>query len=346
MYFTGMFTDLHVFESENLVRAISAGADDAGKLKPNGDFHDFESLEPLGLKNLSTYRPGGQVYAAVKNNGLIYAACGSAGIHVLDENLALQKQYPTKGVAMDVQVHEDKLYAAQGSEGLVCYEVNGPMLKRITSYETSRGIRQVRVAPNGRFAVVHAGGAGYEILDVSDGKQIKLAKHERGWAGLVYYRQLCNGFINGEVICGTWCAGRTFMSDLGAAEPANLPDPIGLLPDMKTGGYAAYGEYALVTRDGGYSFYKPLREGEYDFEKPVYRVPDGPVFHGKPTVRENILVACDRIDGDVTVLDIADLTSPKLIRKFKISGNPDLAFIGDGIVLIPAGRQGLIKFDL
>ena len=346
MYFTGLFTDLHVFENENLVRAINETADDAGNLKRNGDFHDFEALEPLGLKNLATYRPGGQVYAAVESNGYIYAACGSAGIHVLDENLVLQNQYPTKGVAMDVQVHEEKLYAAQGSEGLICYEVNGPTLKRMTSYETSRGIRQVRVAPNGRFAVAHAGGAGYEILDVSDGKQIKLAKHERGWAGLVYYRQLCNGFIDGEVICGTWCAGRTFMSDLGAADPTNLPDPIGLLPDMKTGGYAACGEYALLTRDGGYSFYKPLREGEYDSEIPIYRIPDGPAFRGKPTVRENILVACDRIDGDVTVVDITDLKIPKLIRQFKISGNPDLAFIGDGYVLIPAGRQGLIKFNL
>jgi hypothetical protein len=35
-----------------------------------------------------------------------------------------------------------------------------------------------------------------------------------------------------------------------------------------------------------------------------------------------------------------------LIRRFKISGNPDLPFIGDGFVLIPAGYQGLFRFGL
>ncbi|QDV18754.1 hypothetical protein Pan153_34150 [Gimesia panareensis] len=51
-------------------------------------------------------------------------------------------------------------------------------------------------------------------------------------------------------------------------------------------------------------------------------------------------------DGDVTVVDITDLNTPRLIRHFQITGNPDLAFIGDGYVLIPAGRQGLIRFVL
>ena len=168
----------------------------------------------------------------------------------------------------------------------------------------------------------------------------------RGWGGLVYYRQLCNGFIDGRYICGTWCAGRTFMSDLGGDEPTNLPDPTGIMPDMRCGGYCACGQYALVTREGGYSFYKPLLAGEYGSEMPVYRIQDGPAFRGKPTVRGNILAACNRVDGDITVLDITDLTAPKLISEFKVSGNPDLPFIGDGYLMIPAGYQGLIKFEL
>lgn len=347
LYFTGLFTDLHVFKNDELVRAITPGKKgDAGKLNARGDHHDFQALKSLGLKNLSTYRPEGQVYAAVEHDGHVYAACGSDGIHVLDQDLGLVKRYPTEGFAMDVQISGKELYAAQGAEGLVFYEVDGTTLERVGSYESSRAIRQVQVTPNGRFAVVHAGGSGYEILDVSDWNEIKSIEQVRGWGGLVYYRQLCNGFVDDRIIGGTWCAGRIFMSDLGGNEPAKLPDPIGLLPDMKTGGYAACGEYALVTRDGGYSIYQPLRKGEYDSEIPVHRLPGGPAFHGKPTVRGNILVACDRIDGDITILDIADLKNPKLLHKFRISGNPDLAFIGDGYVLIPAGRQGLIKFDL
>lgn len=346
MYFTGLFTDLHIYKNEKLVKALSSQKDESAKLKASGDFHDFKAVESLGLKNLATYHPDGQVYTAVEQDGLVYAACGSAGIHVLDKKLTLLKCYPTAGFAMDVQVCGDKLYVAQGDEGLVCYEIRGPELERIAAYQAGQVLKQVRVSPDGRFAVVHVGGGSYEVVDVSNVKEFKLVKRERGWGGLVYYRQLCNGFIDGRYICGTWCAGRTFMLDLGGDEPKNLPDPIGIQPDMEHGGYCACGQYALVTRDGGYSFYKPLLEGEYDADMPVCRLEGGGKFRGKPTVRGNILAACNRIDGEVTVLDIAELTAPKLIRKFKISGNADLPFIGDGFLLIPAGYQGLIKFDL
>ncbi|MDA3925140.1 MAG: hypothetical protein PF904_10625 [Kiritimatiellae bacterium] len=346
MYFTGMFTDLHIYKNKNLVKAVTHAENSTVKLQASGDCYDFKALAQYKLKNLQTYRAGAQVYAVIEHNGYIFAACGSEGIHILDKNLKLLKKYPTIGFAMDIQAHGNKLYAAQSSEGLVCYRIEGATLERAATYKTNRAIKQVRISPNGRHAVVHVGGAGYEIINVSDWNQIRKTKYEKGWAGLVYYRQLCNGFIDDKYICGTWCAGRTFMSDLSGDKPTNLPDPIGLLPDMTHGGYCACGAYALLTRNGGYSFYKPLVSGEYEKDIPVYRIKDGSSFHGKPTVRGNILVTCDRINGDITVVDITDLKDPKLIRKFKVSGNPDLAFIGDGYILIPAGNQGIIKFDL
>ena len=346
MYFTGMFTDLHIYRDKDLVKTITHEENSAVKLQASGEFYNYKALEQYGLKDLKTYRAGGQVYAVIEHNGYIYAACGSAGIHVLDKNLKLLRQYPTEGFAMDVQACGDKLYAAQSSDGLVCYNVDGADLEKVTSYQTQLAVKQAQVTPNGRYAVVHVGGEGFEIIDVSDWDRIEKVKYEKGWAGLVYYRQLCNGFIDGQYICGTWCAGRTFMSDLGGDKPMDLPDPVGLLPDMTRGGYCACGEYALLTRKGGYSVYKPLLTGEYDFQVPVYRIQDGPDFYGKPTVRGNILAACDRINGDISLVDITDLKAPKLIRQFKISGNPDLPFIGDGYILIPAGNQGIIKFEL
>ncbi|MDY0165042.1 MAG: hypothetical protein RBS80_00775 [Thermoguttaceae bacterium] len=346
MYFTGLFTDLHIYKHDTLVKAASHPGRSRVKLTAGGDFHDFKALESSGLKNLRTYRPGGQVYAAVEQEGLVYAACGSAGIHVLGEDLTLSRQYPTAGFAMDVQIHGDKLYAAQGMDGLVCYKVSGSHLEKAGSYTPGRVVKQVRLAPNGRYAVVHVGGATYEVVDVSDCNDMKRVKLVRGWGGLAYYRQLCNGFIGDRYICGTWCAGRTFMMDFGGDEPRELPDPTGFMPDMEAGGYCACGPYALVTRRGGYSFYKPLEDGDYPADLPVYQIAGGPAFRGKPAVRGNVLAACDRIEGDVTVVDISDLTEPLLIRAFQVSGNPDVPFIGDGFILIPAGYQGLIRFDL
>lgn len=68
------------------------------------DVSDPKSPKELAQIRITHYRTQGQVYAAVENGDWIYAACGSAGIHVLDKNLQLKKVYPTRGFAMDVQV--------------------------------------------------------------------------------------------------------------------------------------------------------------------------------------------------------------------------------------------------
>lgn len=355
LYFTGLFSDLHVFHDERLAHketgeagpASDDGRRPAKRLKPEGDFHqpDLAKLQREAgprARSLLHYRPGGQVYAAVENGGYIYAACGSAGVHVLDPTLRLQAKRPTSGFAADVQVVGSKLYAAESAGGLRCYRVDGAKLELAGSYVAKAPIKQVRVSPDGRMAVVHVGGSTYEILDVSDGAHLRLVKTERGWGGLVYYRQLCNGFIDGKFICGTWCGGRTFMSDLSASQPRPLPDVMGILPDMGAGGYCPRGEYALLTRGGGYSFYKPGYEGKYE-NLPIYKLKNGPQFFGKPTCRGNVLVACNRITGDVTLVDIAQLREPRLIGRFQVTGNVDCAFLGDDAVLIPAGYQGLFR---
>lgn len=346
LYFTGLFTDLHVYHNEALVKAIPQRNRGRIELSAKGDFHDFKAQAKDDLKGLKTYRPGGQVYAAVEQNGLIYAACGMEGIQVLDKDLTLLRKYPTAGFAMDVQVYGAKLYAAQGLDGLVCYQVDGASLVRVAAYDVDRVIKQVRVTPDGRFAAAHVGGSTYEIIDVSSPDKFKRVQLVRGWGGLAYYRQLCNGFIDGRYLCGTWCGGRTFLMDFGGAKPEELPDPTGFLPDMEAGGYCACGPYALLTRDGGYSYYKPCQDGNYPAKLAVSRIEGGPAFRGKPAVRGNILAACDRIEGDVTLVDISNLEAPKLIRQFRVSGNPDVPFVGDGLVLIPAGYQGLIRIDL
>ena len=348
LYFTGMFSDLHVFRSAKLAKAETGQTGPPQRrLKVEGDFHlpDMEKLrqevKPLA-QYLMHYRPSGQVYAAVEKDGVVFAACGSAGIHVLDENFDVQANYPTRGFAMDVQTVGNRLYAAESSGGLGIYKVEGTRLEELGTYVSKAPIKQVRVSPDGRFAVLHAGGSTYEIVNVADAAHPRHVQTERGWGGLVYYRQLCNGFIDGRYICGTWCGGRTFMLDLGGFKPEPLQDVLGILPDMEAGGYGACGSYALLTRGGGYSFFQPGFDGKYE-DLPVYKLRGAQAFRGKPTSQGDLLVACDRVEGDVTVADISNLSEPKLICRFQLSGSADCAFIGEHDVLIPAGYQGLFK---
>ncbi|OGV70039.1 MAG: hypothetical protein A2283_21715 [Lentisphaerae bacterium RIFOXYA12_FULL_48_11] len=362
MYFTGLFSDLHVFHDEKIVKVETGKETQAAvdrkkaELKAEGDFHkpDFEAMQskvhPLtdGNKkstNIKHYSCGGQVYAAVEKDGLVYAACGKAGIHVLDDNLDIKAKHSTRGFAMDVQIVGNRLYTAEGSGGLGCYLLDREKVFEIGTYASKFPIRQIRISPDQRYGVIHVGGSSYEIIDISDAGNMRLIRTERGWGGLVYYRQMCNGFIAGKYICGTWCGGRTFMLDLSGNEPKSLPDIMGILPDMEAGGYCSCEEYALLTREGGYSFFKPGFEGKYE-DLPVYRIDDGPAFYGKPACRGKVLAVCNRISGEIALVDISDLTRPKLIYQLQISGSPDCAFIGNKSVLIPAGYQGLFSFDL
>ena len=357
MYIGGLFSDLHVFHDEELVKPESvettpetggAGQATTG-MRVVGDFHETSRpalRETLGAfaTQVAHYRPAGQVYAAVEKDGQVYAACGLAGLHVLDQDLRVLATHATRGFAMDVQVAGTILYTAESSGGLGCYKIDGTTLALMHTYPCQRPVRQVRVSPDGRFAVIHAGGAAYEVLDVSGDAPPRLVRTERGWGGLVYYRQLCNGFVDGRYICGTWCAGRTFMLDLGGDEPVPMPDVPEILPDMEAGGYCPCGPYALLTRGGGYSFYAPGFKGNYE-DLPVHRIEGGPAFYGKPTCRGNTLVACNRISGQVTLVDVSCLTQPRLICQHDLSGSPDCAFIGDHAILIPAGYQGLFKIS-
>lgn len=346
MYLPGDFSDLHIFRHDRWAKALPLATKDAGLLKPDeGSFHDLPAGN-WGLKNLRRYNPGGQVYAAVEDkSGLIYAACGSAGIHVLNQELKPVATYPPRGFTVDLQLADGKLYSAESSGGLACCQRDGARLKPLGAYVSKYALKQIRLSGNGRFIVAHAGGNGFEFLDVSDVSQIRLLKMERCRnGGLVYFRQLCNGFVDGKFICGYRNSGDPFWADFSGTEPKFLPDIEGLRLSMQNG-YAACGEYALATHKGGYVYYKPQASVSHK-DLLVYRITDGPQFLGKPATNGKILTVCDRFTGDVTVVNISDLTTPKLICRFRISGSPDCAFVADDHILLPAGYQGLFRFEL
>ena len=135
MYFTGMFTDLHIFQNNNLVRAVTHADDDAGKLKASGGFHDFQALEPFALKNLTTYRPDGQVYAATEHNGYVYAACGSAGIHVRGREADAAEEISDSGLRRwTFRFAEISCMPPKVLKGSSATMLTARCFKRVTSY--------------------------------------------------------------------------------------------------------------------------------------------------------------------------------------------------------------------
>lgn len=92
----------------------------------------------------------------------------------------------------------------------------------------------------------------------------------------------------------------------------------------------------------GYVIYDPVSDNT-----PVITAVDSDVaFSGRPAIFGNILVASDRINGNIHLVDISDLVSPQVIKTIQVAGNPDSAVMLGRYLLIPAGYQGLFRFDI
>ena len=67
---------------------------------------------------------------------------------------------------------------------------------------------------------------------------------------------------------------------------------------------------------------------------------------GKPTVCGDRLVTCDRISGRVNIVDISDISSPKIHHSFVLAGNPGIAYYHEIFAFIPLSYGGILRIDL
>ena len=104
---------------------------------------------------------------------------------------------------------------------------------------------------------------------------------------------------------------------------------------------------ALATRGDTYYFAAP---GELDppdgslwpFKK-FPPVPDGKKVQGIPRASgDGLVVLTDRIRRRVALYDFKDPENPKLLKFWKVSGNPDTAVFYKDKVIIPCGYQGVL----
>jgi len=162
--------------------------------------------------------------------------------------------------------------------------------------------------------------------------------------GLLYGDQLADGLVQGRYTSAFWHASGLYWYDVyGGPSPRRLTDREFHRMSARDG-ITTLGDRALVVHDGGYLLLEP---GEYPNSEHVrlYRAP-GCKLQGKPTVIGTRLFVVDRMDGAMSVLDIADLTSPTLIAKRHLPGNPGRVQQHGSRIVVPAGHAGLLVGDL
>lgn len=345
--------------------------------------HESESVETDGLvigdvySNLDTglssdaytfwSENSGQVLSVSTCGEYIYVAAGSDGILVFKKDnfsadatpiytYAPKKVSGRVGFASSVEIKDGRLYSAEDVAGLGVYTINddGSLteIEGLRYQNTAYVISQVRVSPNGGYAVVHMNSThvGVIPLNYATNTHGSITMQNLN-GGHLYYRNLSN-IINGRYIVAWNHIGLACWIDFNPANGIDSAPTLTLVENTngitgmstQVNGIAAYGSEALAITQ--WSNGLRLYSGATTY-RGSYTDASGGRFSGKPTVCGNYLVLTRHDTGMIYILDITDIENPRLIHSFDTVGNPDIAYYdSDGTVYIPLGNQGLLAIDL
>jgi len=334
IYVPGIYSDVHVMAAPGLAATSEPEPDAPPIIAPH-------RLKPSAGYRI--YRPEGQVHAVAVAGDSAITAAGSAGIHVVQIHPEIQKltEQPTEGFAMDVKVLGDHVYVAEGRGGLSIWRY-GPdaSLTLVGRYRTRRAtMRQVVIPPPGRVALLHVGANYLHVVDVADPLHPRCVLKDTR-LGLLVGDQIADGFLGNRYACVFWHVSGLHWYDLQErSQPVYTGDNYACRIGAQNG--IAFLEHeALVTYQGKY-FLLDREETRPPDELPQFGV-EGHDLTGKPCVFTDRLYVSNRPQGRVSVVDISDLTAPKLVDSLELEGNPGRIIVHADMALIPAGYQGLL----
>ena len=357
LYMASAHTDLHIYDGEELSAYLFATEEKSEAVaieKDNGSFYQFDGSDLEGFASLNTV---GQAYTVAHYNGKYYVAAGKKGVLVVDEDLNVLAAFGTQDLTIDVQIYGGMMYCAESGGGLAAYKLSEDGLSAAEQwrYTTDRGVvRHVRLSPKGKWAIIQCGSTYGQIVstDAPTAATVEVNANSQ-----MYHHNILNQMAGGRYLGIYAEAARTWWFDFGIEDDYDTPVQISywtsngasIMTGGMTGNVPGYDHHVLCTRNvasgnaGGYYIYDITAESVSAVISG--RDPDV-AFSGRPTITGNILIASDRINGLIHIVDISDLANPDVIKTIKVNGNPDSALVVGDEILIPVGYQGLFKFSL
>jgi len=359
LYMASILTDLHIYDGEKLADYLFTPEEKSQTVEiaeNDGSFYDMDP-DTVGLDRFAQYRTLGQAYTVVFHDGKYYVAAGKQGVLVLDRELKLLAQLPTGDLTIDVQIHEDTMYCAESGGGLAAYTLSEDGLSAVESwrYRSNRGVvRHVRLSPLGKYALIQCDSTYGQILSttVPTASLIEVKANSQ-----MYHHNILNQMAGGRYLGIYAESGKSWWFDFSGEEAGSLPTQVSywtsngaaIMTGGMTGNVPGYDHHVLCTRNiangnlGGYYIYDITKENPTSIISG--RDPDV-VFSGRPTIAGNLLIASDRINGLIHIVDISDLANPSVLKTIAVSGNPDSALVVGDDILIPMGYQGVFRFSL
>ena len=325
---------------------------------------DYRDAYPTDAREFAVYRPAreGQARTATVHGDIVYAAFGDAGLHVL--RVTAEGAFEKLGELPNRKVYDccfcgEKLVTAEGLDGFAVYRLEGTARFREIARRARLGDHQTVAfwtwAPDDRTVVLtgrYGSKSFFPIDDINGASRLNLG------STCQWDKYMADRAIGGMIANLSAYRGLQWV-DLKGGKPTLVTTDLNF-PAGQTCGVCAFGEKFLATYSSHHSVKgdsRPRTNTAYAFAGPDMKL--GP-FHDMPEVpgwgpngTSAGFVGVPRSDGRFVAMngrsvrraalyDFADPASPKLVKAWKLAGNPDLCAFCRGRLLIPAGHQGLL----
>jgi hypothetical protein len=295
------------------------------------------------------YRSEGSIRAVLpwRDDRLLVAA-GSDGLHVVRadaEGFSAVAVYPADGFVRDVAAHGDRVYAAESLGGLSVWKRKADgTLERLGGYEVpGRSIHQVVLADEGRVGFLAVGGNTLHVVRLATDGSCERLLETTPASGLFYREPIAPVHADGRRVRVQWHSiGLVeYVAENGAVRPSGYRFSHAMDTEC---GVAPWRDGWLATSRSGLFVLGPEEQrSPNDIGR---RVVAGRTRPGKPTVDGEIAYIADPFLGRVSAIRLAQGSEPQLVGELQLSGHPGRVRPFRGKVLVPAGRDGLLLWDV
>ena len=297
---------------------------------------------PEGYR-VARYRCDGAIRAVAVVGDHIYAACGSAGIHLLDRELKPLTIWLTEGIVKDIVYSDGFLYTAEDDRGVAIYKVTEDGLAlcgRCVIEGKKATVSSIRVLAGGKYLLAQTAWTKYALIDISDVTGPKLLT-ETG-TGTMYFRNLAGAPAPTRLSAVSSSTRFDIISVSEAGEPQVRQMP-GVYADSRNGVAMLDDENALIIYNNKIVRANLLSVTEAEWAKlPQYSIEGLERLHGKPIVFGDTLCVSDMYGCVVTVIDFTEPEHPAALLQMTLPDCPDVACMDGDTILIPLQHGGLM----
>lgn len=336
IYAAGVYSGLYVVAAPGMAEPVQPEKDLAPTL---GKVETMATEDP----DFQIYQPNSQVHSVSVQGDIAWAACGAGGIQAIQLGAKLEplSVHSTVSHVWHVSVAGKKLFSAEGPAGMAIYDIGEDLrLQEVGRLKIpGASVKQIVAPAPSHYALLHCGGPSVYVVDLTDAKKPKVILKD-SQVGLFYGDQLVDELFDGRYLCAHWHRSGPGWYDVqggSAILAGNTPDTSNY---SWTDGACAFGQKLLIVKRGKYAILN-ANEKRLASELPQYGV-KGLYLFGRPSAGGETLVVTSRHQRTIQILDISDITQPRLKHSYSVSGHPGAAAFWQGRAVIPAGYQGLL----